>query len=174
MSRKETSLRAWQRQAGSRRLSCHPVFSGFRLGCCLWPWDRKAQHRYPLRADRATRPSGLSTRKARCYGTPCSFTPLCPSGRKTSTGTRRGEDGEGDDGLLRGCGHRAASRWQERETGPRPCPEQALPAGGCGMALKTPTKLFSSTPRPPHEHRIRSLTSKRKIFNSRKEKILKF
>lgn len=47
MSRKETSLRAWQRQAGSRRLSCHPVFSGFRLGCCLWPWDRKAQHRYP-------------------------------------------------------------------------------------------------------------------------------
>lgn len=91
MSRKETSLRAWQRQAGSRRLSCHPVFSGFRLGCCLWPWDRKAQHRYPLRADRATRPSGLSTRKARCYGTPCSFTPLCPSGRKARGGRGGGQ-----------------------------------------------------------------------------------
>lgn len=28
-----------------------PVSSGFRLGCCLWPWDRKDQHRYPLRTD---------------------------------------------------------------------------------------------------------------------------
>lgn len=89
------------------------------------------------------------------------------------------QEGEGRTGrgtmaccVGEGTGRPAGGRKERRA--PRPCPEQALPAGGCGMALKTPTKLFSSTPRPPHEHRIRSLTSKRKIFNSRKEKILKF
>lgn len=47
-----------------------------------------------------------------------------------------------------GVGTRGPAGGGKGEAGPRPRPRQALPAGSCGMALKTPTELFGNTSLP--------------------------
>lgn len=132
MSWKETSLRAWQRQAGSRQLSCHSRvqwLSSRMLSLAM------GQKRRPAQVSSETEPHGHRDLPHALPGvTGCPVPPLpfaCLAGRAQGRAERR-TTRRGTMAHCVGMGTGEPTGGGKGETGPWPRPRQALPASGCG------------------------------------------